>query len=225
MISVIVPTFNAARTLRSTLEILAPYRPRLIKEVLIADGGSSDGTAEIAASLGCAVVRSRKGRGGQLRDGAFAAKQEWLLFLHADTCLSGDWANALVSFSGQVRFRQVAGVFSFGLDDDDLRARLLEHLVALRVRLLALPYGDQGLFISRALYDEIGGFSDIPLMEDVDIVRRIGRRRLRVLPASVVTSAEKYRHNGYLFRSARNLICLGLYFLGVSPAKIVKMYD
>lgn len=224
MISVIVPTFNAARTLAGTLDSLAPCRPELLKEVIVADGGSNDETVDIAAKAGCAVVRADKGRGLQLRAGAREATQEWLLFLHADTRLSEGWGRVVSSFLKQPKSESSAGVFSFRLDDDGIRARILEQLVAIRASLLALPYGDQGLLISRVLYDEIGGFADIPLMEDVDIVRRIGRRRLRRLPASVVTSAEKYRRDGYFLRSARNLFCLGLYFVGVPPSRIVKIY-
>jgi hypothetical protein len=160
----------------------------------------------------------------QLRAGALASTQEWLLFLHADTRLSDDWGRVVSSFLQQPKSEPTAGVFSFRLDDDGIKARILEQLVAIRVRMLALPYGDQGLLMSRALYDEIGGFEDIPLMEDVAIVQRIGRRRLRLLPASVVTSAERYRRDGYFLRSARNLFCLGLYFVGVAPSRIVKIY-
>lgn len=224
MISVIVPTFNAARTLAGTLECLALHRPGLVGEIVIADGGSSDDTIAIGSRFGCKIVRAGKGRGTQLRQGALAATQEWLLFLHADTLLVGDWGDAIIALSHRDNSHEIAGVFAFRLDDNAVGARLLERLVALRVRLLALPYGDQGLFISRAFYDEIGGFSDIPLMEDVDIVRRIGRRRLTVLPACAVTSAEKYRRNGYVLRSARNLFCLALFILGVSPARILKLY-
>jgi rSAM/selenodomain-associated transferase 2 len=224
MISVIVPTFNAATTLASTLECLSLTRPELVREIVIADGGSNDGTVAIASRFGCKIVHAGKGRGTQLRRGALATTQEWLLFLHADTVLASNWGDAIVSFSQQKRSYEIAGVFAFRLDDNTPGARLIERLVAARVRLLALPYGDQGLFVSRALYDEIGGFSDIPLMEDVDIVRRIGRRRLTVLPAAAVTSAEKYRRDGYIFRSARNLFCLGLYFLGVPPKRILNLY-
>jgi rSAM/selenodomain-associated transferase 2 len=224
MISVVIPAFNAAHTLGGTLDALAPYRPALLREVVVVDGGSSDDTADIAAKAGCVVVRADKGRGVQLRAGARAATQRWLLFLHADTRPGDEWGRAISVFLQQPESESRAGVFSLRLDDDGTNARILEQLVAIRVRALALPYGDQGLLISRALYDEIGGFADLPLMEDVDIVRRIGRRRLSLIPASVVTSAEKYRRDGYVLRSTRNLFCLGLYFLGVSPSRIVKLY-
>ena len=223
-LSVIVPTLNAARTLGPTLDALKSQRPGFIKEVVIVDGGSDDETIGIAKKRGCRVVRASKGRGIQLRHGAAAATGEWLLFLHADTRLNADWAKVVSDFVARRGTGQMAAVFQFRLDDDRTRARALELVVSFRTRWLGLPYGDQALLLSRKFYDDIGGFSDIPLMEDVDIVRRIGRRRLTILPAYAVTSAERYRRDGYMRRSLRNLTCLALYFLGVSPARIAKFY-
>jgi hypothetical protein len=115
-------------------------------------------------------------------------------------------------------------VLRFRLDDRALAARLVERAVALRSGLFRLPYGDQGLVIGRAFYEELGGYARIPLMEDVDIVRRIGRRRLSVLNAAALTSAERYRRDGYLLRPLRNLACLALYKAGVSPRTISSLY-
>lgn len=223
-LSVIVPTLNAARALGPTLDALKSQRPGFIKEVVIVDGGSDDTTIGIAEEYGCRVVRARKGRGTQLRHGAAAATGEWLLFLHADTRMTADWAKVVSDFVARHGAGQMAAVFQFRLDDDRTRARALELVVSFRTCWLGLPYGDQALLLSRKLYDEIGGFSEIPLMEDVDIIRRIGRRRLIVLPTYAVTSAERYRREGYVGRSIRNLTCLGLYFLGVPPARIAKFY-
>ena len=103
-------------------------------------------------------------------------------------------------------------------------ARRLERLVAWRCRRLALPYGDQGLLLSRQLYDAFGGFRALPLMEDVDLVRRIGRARLLLIDHEVMTSAARYRRDGYLARSLRNLCCLGLYYLGLPPRLIARLY-
>ena len=117
-----------------------------------------------------------------------------------------------------------AGYFRFALDSDDPRARRLERLVAWRCRVLALPYGDQGLLIHRDLLAAVGGIRPLPLMEDVDLVRRLGRRRLVALDAAAITSAAKWQRQGWYRRSLRNLACLALYFAGVPPRLIARLY-
>ncbi len=117
-----------------------------------------------------------------------------------------------------------AAYFGFRLDDAAPAARILEAAVGLRCRLLGLPYGDQGLLIARDLYLRLGGFRPLPLMEDVDLVRRIGRRRLVALSCTATTSAARYRREGYVLRPLRNLFCLTLYFLGVPPRRILRFY-
>ena len=117
-----------------------------------------------------------------------------------------------------------AAAFTFKLDDPAKSARLLERIVALRGTALGLPYGDQGLLLSRGFYDEIGGFRPLPIMEDVDFVRRIGRARVEILAVPAVTSADRYRRNGYLPRMVRNAVCLLLYFIGVPPKSIARIY-
>jgi rSAM/selenodomain-associated transferase 2 len=223
MISVVIPTLNAAGSLEATLAALGEGREVVI-EIIVSDGGSVDETRDHARRAGCRVVAGDRGRGGQLARGAGAARGEWLLFLHADTRLGREWACAVTSFMAQPGAEGRAAVFRFALDDPGLPARILAAIVTARVRLLALPYGDQGLLISRRLYDELGGFRPLPLMEDVDIVRRIGRRRLAVLPATAVTSALRYRRDGYVARMARNAACLALYFAGMPPRAIAKLY-
>lgn len=217
MLSVVIPALNAGATLGACLEALAGNN-----ELIVVDGGSTDDTAEVAVRAGARVIAAPKGRGTQLRAGVVAARGEWLLFLHADTRLAAGWREAVadhVSAHGQK-----AACFRFRLDDPSWQARLLERVVALRVRWLGLPYGDQGLLISRALYEAVGGYCALPLMEDVDLVRRVGRRRLRVLDVAAVTSANRWRRDGWLRRSALNLSCLLLWTIGVSPARIARLY-
>tara|TARA_B100000315_G_C14429259_1_gene519364 strand:- start:395 stop:883 length:489 start_codon:yes stop_codon:yes gene_type:complete len=161
-----------------------------------------------------------------LAAGARATSAEWLLFVHADTRLGAGWANEAAAFmntGSTATGNEAAAAFHFALDDADPAARRLEAAVAWRCRVLGLPYGDQGLLLSREFYDRLGGFRPWPLMEDVDLVRRIGRRRLRLLESLALTSAARYRH-GYLRRSARNLSCLGLYFLGLPPTWLARLY-
>lgn len=224
MLSVVVPTLNAERTLPAALSALVPGAIRgLISEVLIADGGSTDRTEAIADAMGATFLRAPAGRGPQLVVGAEAARGDWLLFLHADTVLDPGWDDEVARFIERAPPERAAA-FRFALDDHAGAARRLEWIVGLRSRVLRLPYGDQGLLISRALYRRIGGFSPMPLMEDVDLVRRIGRRRLDLLRTPAVTSAERFRQRGYWRRSARNLGCLALYYCRVPPHVIARLY-
>lgn len=218
-LSLVIPVLNGAVTLPATLACLAEA-----DEVVVVDGGSHDGCPEIAASLGARVLAAPRGRGVQLAAGAAAARGEWLLFLHADTCLAPGWAAEARAFLADPRNRFRAAAFTFALESNAWQARVLEALVALRVRLLALPYGDQGLLISRDHYLRLGGYRPLPLMEDVDLARRIGRRDLARLGSRAVTSASRWEQGGWLRRSGRNLACLALYVLGVSPARLLRLY-
>lgn len=217
-LSVIIPTLNAADGLEATLAALSPS-----DEVIVVDGGSRDASVALARAWGAQVIETRPGRGGQLAAGAGRASGDWLLFLHADTVLGPGW-RAAVDDHAAAAGAEKAACFRFGLDDASPQARRLERWVVVRVALLALPYGDQGLLIHRDLYTRLGGYRPLPLMEDVDLVRRIGRRRLTVLPVRAETSARRWRQDGWFARSARNLFCLALFFVGVPAARIARFY-
>lgn len=220
-IDVVIPTLNAARSLASTLDSLrGDHGLRLA--VTVCDGGSRDDTTTIARRAGAAVVATEPGRGRQLAGGAAVGSAPWLLFVHADTTLSPDWAVAARRLMAEAPSK--AGYFRLRFASADRRARRIERLVAWRSRALGLPYGDQGLLIERAFYRQLGGFRALPLMEDVDLVRRIGRRNLVPLGADAITSAERYERDGWLARPMRNLGCLGLYFAGLSPSVIRRLY-
>lgn len=222
--SIVIPTLNAAGELPASLQALvAGAVDGLVAQVVIADGGSEDETLAIADAAGADIVRTEAGRGGQLAAGAARARGDWLLFLHADTRLDPAWVAKVKAFIAD-KGPEHAGYFRFALDDERFRARLLERVVALRSRGLGLPYGDQGLLISRRLYDRVGGFSPLPLMEDVAIARRLGHHRLWPISVRAVTSATRYRRDGYVRRALRNLTCLAGYFLGVAPQRLVRLY-
>ncbi len=221
-LSVVIPVLNAARTLPACLAAFSRW-PNV--EMIVSDGGSSDESTEVALRNNGRVVAGSPGRGAQLARGASVAGGDWLLFLHADTVLDADGQDAAGRFMADPSNLQRAGYFRLALNDADPRARRIERLAAWRARALGLPYGDQGLLISRAFYDSLGGYRPLPLMEDVDLVRRIGRARLRLLDATAATSAARYRRDGWTKRPLRNLFCLSLYFAGVPPNSLLRFYE
>jgi len=229
MISVIIPTLDAEADLAATLAALIPAAiDGLVREVIVVDGGSRDRTLTIAENTGVEIIQSPRGRGLQLRTGAKRARQAWLLFLHADTELAPGWELVASHFMDKVdqgRIAPAAAAFRFRLLDEGWKPRLLEAAVAVRCGLFKVPYGDQGLLLPRTLYDEIGGYSDQPLMEDLDLLRRLGRGRLKMLRSDATTSARRYVNEGYFRRILRNQACLLLYAVGASPERIVRFYE
>ena len=228
-LSIVIPTLDAARVLGVTLADVAPGITRLEEsgtavEVVVADGGSRDSTADEARRRGARLIEAEAGRGRQLAVGAEATEGAWLLFLHADTRPAAGWDEEVSAFIAQPANQGRAACFRFALDDRAIAARMLERLVALRCRLFALPYGDQGLLIHRSLYQALGGYRPLPMMEDVDFVRRIGRRRLAYLRTPAVTSAVRFRRAGYLPQMLRNLCCLLLFIFGVRAETVARLY-
>lgn len=228
MISVIIPTLNAEQGLAATLSALVPGAiDGLVREVIIVDGGSNDRTLAIADDAGALLISGESGRGNQLRAGAAKARSEWLLFLHADTVLEAGWEREIAALMERVAKGArppTAAAFRFALDDVGFKPRVLESLVALRCLLLRLPYGDQGLLIPRRLYEQVGGYQALPLMEDVDLVRRLRRGRVVLLRSRAVTSAVRYRRDGYTHRALRNFACLMLFYLRVPASRIARFY-
>lgn len=223
-LSVVIPALNAAATLGDTIDALAEACETMVVEIIVVDGGSEDGTIARAQALGAKVIAAPRGRGSQLSAGAKEARGRWLLFLHADTTLEPFWSTTVTSFMRGKATAMKAAHFTFALDDASEAARRVEVLANWRARRMGLPYGDQGLLMSRKLYHSLVGYLDIPIMEDVDMARRIGKRNLVELPATATTSAERYRRGGYWRRPVKNLALLALYFMGVSPTRLAKLY-
>ena len=224
MLSIIIPTLNAQTTLARTLQsVQASALPML--EVLVVDGGSSDATLHTATELGAKVVSVEPGRGRQLAYGAALAKGPWLLFVHADSVLPPDWELDLSRFITAERNQGLAGYFRLGFDDQGRGPRRVAALANWRADVLGLPYGDQGLLIHRDLYETVGGYrAEQNLMEDIDLVRRIGPMRLKRLNRTITTAAARYRVGGWWARPMRNLACLALYLLGAPNGWIERLY-
>ncbi len=219
-ISIVIPTLNAAGELPACLATLMEgIDAGLIRELIVSDGGSDDATLTIAAEVGATVVTGATGRGAQLIKGAEAAAGDWILFLHADSQLSEGWSDVVAAHLAG----GAAGYFDLGFRAGGVMSRVVAGWANLRSRLFWLPYGDQGLLISRTRYDAIGGYQDIPLMEDVAMARALGRDLVR-MDVVIATSAERYQKGGWLRRGSRNLWTLARYFMGVPPETLAKAY-
>ncbi len=220
-ISIIIPTLNSAPQLQRCLGALGEgVMDGLLAEVIFADGGSSDDTAQIAEGVGATFLSTTKGRGNQMAAAAQVARGEWLLFLHSDSVLAHDWQDPVMR---HLTKPEQAAYFKLQFDETTFPAKTVAGWANFRARWFDLPYGDQGLLISRCLYKRIGGFPDIPLMEDVAIAKKL-RGKLIALPASIETSADKYRQDGWLRRSLLNFSVLSRYLTGTDPSKLAAKY-
>jgi len=222
MLSVVIPCLNEEAAIGGCLEKI--LSADVAGEVLVVDGGSVDSTLLEVEKFGVRIISGPAGRGAQLAAGARQASGSWLLFVHADTKLGPGWATVVRRFMEKPDNRFRAGYFRFALEDPAPAARRLETMVDWRCRVFSLPYGDQGLLINTTFYESLGGFPKIPLMEDVALIRRIPRHRLEPLASVAFTSAKRYSDEGYLIRSIKNTLLLGLYFLGFSPKYLARLY-
>lgn len=222
-LSVVIPTLNAAEALPATAEaLLEGASSGLVRELVISDGGSTDDTRALADELGAVWVSGPAGRGGQLRRGVAVATGDWLLLLHADTHPAPDWAKAV--YEHMTARPEEAAFFRLRFRAEGLAPRLVAGGANLRSHYLGLPYGDQGLLISRALLDAVGGVPDLPLMEDVALARAL-KGRLRPLGVHVTTSAQRYETDGWANRVMMNLGTLARYRLGQNPTQLLARYE
>jgi rSAM/selenodomain-associated transferase 2 len=219
LVTVVIPVlgdYEAAAGLVAQLPTIADI------EVVIVDGGDDSRLESLAALHPHGrLLRTISGRGHQMNVGAADAPGEWLMFLHADSKLPEEWFEHIRLLGADI----VGGWFRFALDDAAWQARVIERFVAWRIRWMRLPYGDQGLFVRRRVFHAIGGFRDMPLLEDVDFARRLIRvGPVAELPVKLRTSARRWRRDGWLRRSIRNGAIVALYFAGVPATQLAHWY-
>jgi len=218
-LSVIIPALNEARSIGDVIRRASA--PEC--EIIVSDGGSRDETAKIAQDAGAIVVTGKPGRALQQNAGAAAARGRVLLFLHADTMLPTDYPRQV--FETLIDYRVVAGAFQFKTDFDNASMRLIEKAAHIRASLLKMPYGDQGLFMSKTIFKKAGGFPLTPIAEDLYLVRRLGRMGdIRLARGAALTSGRRWRKIGVWRGTAINyLIAIGC-VLGVDPHKLAPLY-
>jgi len=220
LVSLIVPILADREAIR---RLLPQIRLDLRVEVIVAEAGNEPGLEALGSGRpDIKLLHTSQGRGRQMNAAAGLARGDWLLFLHADSTLPSDW---LTPFEAATRSGAVGGWFRFAVDDPAWQARVIEKGVALRVRLLTLPYGDQGLFVRRRTFADMGGYKDLPLLEDVDFIRRLASHGPVVeVPCAIATSPRRWKRDGWFRRSVRNLVIIGLYYSGVSPQTLARWY-
>lgn len=237
-VSILVPARNEATSLPWLLDDIRALTAEhgVTCDVIVADGGSTDGTVAVARDAGAVVVEGARGRGAQLRAAAEAATAPVLLALHADARLD---AAARAALGARLRAGidpREAWVFRLRIAADAAAAgasiarsvalRLVAFGANLRTRLFSLPYGDQGLLLTRDAYDRVGGYQSLPLFEDVTLVRALAAQgRIRVLPAAITVSARRWERDGVFARSLRNLRLLYRWSRGVSVEQLAREYE
>ena len=217
-VTVIIPALNEAAALQMLLPAVLTGKPL---QIIVADGGSTDDTAAVAAQHGAEIIHAPRGRARQMNEGAKQARGEHLLFLHADTVPPPDFADII--------FRVLtpgvtAGAFRFALREKIALQGMIEGLTRLRGSVLGMPYGDQGLFLRRRLFHAIGGFPDWPILEDVEMIKRLRQLgKLVITQEAASTSARRWQQNGVLNTWARHQLILAGHALGVSPQRLAKL--
>ncbi len=219
-VSVVIPALNEGERISASVALAWKLAPR---EVIVVDGGSVDGTAEMARSAGAQVCSSPAGRARQLNLGASRAAGECLLFLHADTWLAADGLSQIAEALADPHAQ--CGAFRQRIEAEGRRYRWLERGNAWRVRRRGLPYGDQGIFMRRALFESLGGFPEVRLMEDVLLMKRVRRRVWPVLlPGPLYVSARRWQRYGVIRQTARNWLLLAAAAAGVHPDRLAAFY-
>jgi rSAM/selenodomain-associated transferase 2 len=221
LISVIVPALNEASGIGACLA--SANQADHPVEIIVVDGGSGDGTADLARNAGVRVVEAARGRAAQQNAGARLASGEVLLFLHADTRLPVDWAEAMTD--ALARPGVAGGAFRFGLDAPGAGLRFIEAMANLRSVVLQMPFGDQALFLNRERFFKLGGFPEMPIMEDFAFVQKLRRTgRVVTLRARALTSPRRWQRLGVLRVTVLNKVMIWGYKAGVPPERLARWY-
>jgi rSAM/selenodomain-associated transferase 2 len=219
---VVIPTLDEAPRLPRLLQDLTALT--IAHEIIVADGGSTDGTADLARARGCRVVQSQRGRGAQLRSGVAASRGRWLLVLHADARLSRRAIEEAERALSDSATRHAA--WPLRIDGKGQWLRWVERGAALRWRLFGLAYGDQGLLVRRDVYDAVGGFPETAIMEDVVLVRRLTRLApMTRFTHPILADGRRWRREGAVRGSLRNLALLLLFLCGMAPDRLARWYQ
>ena len=224
VISIVIPVYREADRIGRLLAHLRRQTAGQPCQIVVVDGDPAGSTLRVIADPGVDTVIAPKGRARQMNAGAERATSEVLLFLHADTLLPDNAVGRIVNALRDPRV--VAGAFDFVIDTPSRMLRSVARVASARARLTRLPLGDQGIFIRRDYFQRIGGYKDIPVMEDLDLMRRVKAAGggVRVLGERVTTSARRMEREGVWYCTVRNLALFGLFWMGVPPERLKPFY-
>lgn len=222
--SIIVPVFHEGERINDLIEYVNRLDSEGNSEIIIVDGAQEKDTLTAIRSNHVIKISSEQGRAKQMNAGASIARGEILVFLHADTELPTDALRKIGSFIEQKEY--VGGAFDLGIKSDKLIFKAIGTISSLRSRLNRIPFGDQAIFIRREYFNKMGGYKEIPLMEDVELLRRIKKSgdRIRIFHDRVMTSPRRWEREGVIYCTLRNWILQALYLSGVSPEKLTDFY-
>jgi rSAM/selenodomain-associated transferase 2 len=216
-----MPVLNESANLQRAIDSTQPSDNI---EVIVVDGGSSDDTCQVAAACGVKVIASPAGRSQQMNLGAAAATGEILLFLHGDSRLPLGF-DRLIRQTMSVDQPPIAGAFWLGIEAPQRSLRWVERGVQWRSQVCQMPYGDQGIFLQAKIFEELGGFPDLPIMEDFELIRRLRKRgKILIISQSVMTSARRWLQKGILKTTLINQLMVLGYLVGVSPERLLELY-
>jgi rSAM/selenodomain-associated transferase 2 len=222
--SFIIPVYREAQIINSTIDHLMCLQKFADAEIIVVDGDQEGSTLKQISNMNVKKILCPKGRARQMNCGAAQATGDILIFLHADTRLPG---NALKMMAMVLEDKEiVGGAFDLGIDSERFVFRVIEKMASRRSRLTRIPYGDQAIFIRRDYFQSLGGFKDIPIMEDVELMRRIKHRqgKINILKDKVKTSPRRWETEGVVFCTLRNWFLITLYLLGAKPKTLAKFY-
>ncbi len=224
ILSIIIPVFREAAIINTALCNLKSVKSEVPVEIIVVDGDPGKSTINAIQCDGIQKIVGPKGRGPQMNTGAREAKSNILLFLHVDTILPANAVKIIISACSNETI--MGGAFSLGIASAKPIYRWIEKLVSIRSRITRIPYGDQAIFIKNEFFQAMGGFKNIPTMEDVELMRRIRRKgkKIMLIPEPVKTSARRWEEEGVLYCTARNFVLTCLFYLGVNPETLKKYY-